>query len=442
MAANPNLTKEQFLSILSSSNKANLIRILLSSFVKGHPQKENLQWVWNLVKEQKEETVYLCYFVGFHAIIYLLDKEDSLTNEMANYFLNLNGQKFNSPELGSIPLTEYGFVLEYLVQNTKDLDQYDKYVDLYKEYQKEHYKNKPQYYDESSTLVVNSRNKYLDDNRAKDILNKLNDLDLPSDQEQTKAHILSNLLKSENISKELFLEIFESRKRIKNKSLINYIFAGAASNNLYLQEIYDILYSQMTNGFNRSRDLIFFSILENSALTDSQYFSIVDIIEKQFEDKDFLKEAFWDVRGLNGKLTDFIKKLIEKKPNDKENIKRILGFYFDYLFKLGEDLEKDTRRFLGFFRIPVDVISEINLDQELFDFIINKTNNNLFRNQIFGSLLKNKSLSEIQYKKLESLLNPIYFRGDRIFLPTEHSQGDPNTPDFVLKNWASSIFVK
>lgn len=439
---NPNLTKEIFLTLLSKAENRYAKEILLQSFVKEHIQRENLEWVWNLLKKQKQDkdNLWLSSLVYSHSI-YHLDNKDPLILEMINYFLKLEGQTWNSPAFGETPYLEYGFVLEYLIRNSEDLNQLDKYVNLYTDYLKADDNSKPyKQHDQYLEYRILSRittNKNLGDQKAKELFDRANKLYI----EEERVRVIAGLLRSEKISQELFDQIFESRKLVKNKSLLHNIYTSIALNKTFLPRVFDILLDQLERGFSRGRDSIFFAVLRNEGLTDTQYNNVISIIEKQIEGKDFLTQTYSD-SALFGQLNKLMKIILERKNLEKNMVIKLLELYFDFLSTLDEELKKDDRIFLYYFNIPVDIVSDINLDNELFRCILNKNDQSLFRNQILGSLLSNTNLGPDQYEKIADLLNSVYFANDKLRSFPKDGSSNPDTPKFVLKNWAGSAYVK
>lgn len=447
IARNPNVSREQIESIVKNMNGYEKAEIF-GGYAFSHPDKGSLTWLWNFMLAQKDEkTLFNAYLISFY-ILDRLDEKDKLYSEIIDYFMALKGKKWNSPAYGMIPYQEYGGIVEYLMKNEKDLDKLNNWISLHREYIEQgdyksgHFKDwtekrrKEYYFDYRVTNRI-AFNKNLDDKWVKMLFKKAIKLSL----EEEKAAIVAALLSCQNISKKLFQEIFDYRNKIKITQKISDMYESAARNEKYIHTVFKELYPKLKKGFSSdarssSNYKIFLSFLSNRSLSTEEIESLLVIIKNQLSEKvnthhDFFRSFTW-----------IIQKFLERKELTKDQIMRLCKVYLGYLDKLNEGDIEFMKKTHFFCEPSADILSKVEIDGTLFDFVWKKMEKNVFKTQVFGSMLANDSLTLQQYQMVASVLDPTYFKNSHINVVYDYYQKDPIDPAFVLKNWASCKHVK
>lgn len=429
IVTNPNISKEQFLNLyrsVSESEQGNLI----FRFIDTHPDRDTFKWTWELEKKNPNNSLGK-YWVG-KKIIKHLDETDKLRKEVIEHYKSIRDEMFYNETLKKEQyIIEYEFFLECMIGNEVNMQSYDEYVQLYSFRMKQINKDIDHRF-----YQYLSRNRELDETRIVNLYNISKNYD-----EDFRTSILMNLLQCKNISEELFIEILDSRKELKNRQLINELYAGAAKNPTHINQIFTILFKYLkAAGKNpvQSKDLVFRFIVSNPSLSRDQVDRIISLLEK------------WVMGGkvpINNsgfrQLSTLIWRLFEREDLKKDQIKRIFSFYFQYLDTFANYYNKFTKVQKEIFYSQIYLkVPKLYLDDDIFDMVLHRTSGNVFQHQVLMWFLDNENVTRKQYEIIFSIIEPMYFKGDTFIDEDILSSREIRAQDNGLMQWASCKYVE
>jgi hypothetical protein len=422
ITSNPNLQRKQFLKLFKRNPYE--IHHQFLNFTTSHQEAEDLKWIWKLAKEQ-EMTSLTSWWVG-QDILKQHSKNAALQKDVIEYFLGLEEINliYNKETRKKIPSLNFGFFLEFMIANTSDMDTYDEYVNLYTAYTK---RNKAPEYKWFYTI---SSNQNIDEERIKNILIESKNL-----FEEARIRVLSNLLSCSNIPVNLFNEILEKKKTIKEKVLINELYEGAARNQSHIHWYIETLLKYLKRGRKEIKPHIFniFEVLvSNKSISKEELDDVIEIIQTKGT------ELHWYWKSSYKNLSRTIARCLERQNLSKEQITRIIDLYFDFI----DEIDQNWKKAESYNRPEVmDVFSEANILTEQIDLVIERLKGRVLEYPTLATLAINKNLTNEQYLFVHNVLKRNYFGKGNSFQVTEYPFLDIRAPHFVLHKWASSRFV-
>ena len=428
IVSNPNITKEQFLDLYYFV-PVNEQKNLLVRFIDTHFDRDILKWAWDFEKRKQIGGLEKLW-VG-KKIIKHLDENDELHMEVIDYYKSIGDEVFYNVKLNKEqPIIEYDFFLEFMIENEVCMESYDEYVQRYL------FRMKQRGEDISHRFyTILSRNRGLDDARIANLYNFSKHYD-----NSFRTPIMANLLMCENVSEDLFIDILNYRNELKNRSLIIDLYAGAAKNPTHIHKTFGILFKYLSRaGKNpiESKDLVFRFIASNPSLSRDHVDKIISLLEKWV----ISGKIRVDIYGF-AQLNHLVWNLFQREDLDKDQIKRIYCFYFKYLDIIADyynkftnsQEENFTKRI--YFKVP-----KLYLDNDLFDMILYNTSNNVFQHQVLMWLLDNENLTRKQYETILTIIEPMYFKGNKFKDEKTLAQNGIEATDYGLMQWASCKYV-
>ena len=428
IVSNPNITKEQFLDLyhyVSENEQKNL----LTRFIDTHFDRNILKWAWDFEKRKQIRGLGKLW-VG-KKIIKHLDENDELRMEVIEHYKSIRDEVFYNEKLNKEQhIIEYDFFLEFMIENEVSMQSYDEYVQLYSFRMK-------QINEDISHSFYNclSRNRELDETRIVNLYNISKNYD-----EYFRTSIMMNLLQCKNIPENIFIEILNSRKELKNRSLITDLYAGAAKNPTHIHKTFGILFKYLRSaGKNpiESKDLVFRFIVSNPALSRDHVDRIISLLEKWV----IGGKVRVDIYGF-AQLNHLVWNLFKREDLERDQIKRIYCFYFQYLDTIANyynnftNSQKENFSKRIYFKVP-----KLYLDDDLFGMILHRTSNNVFQHQVLMWLLDSENLTRKQYETILTVIEPMYFKGNTFIGTDILTQNRISAPDHGLMQWASCKYV-
>lgn len=274
-------------------------------------------------------------------------------------------------------------------------------------------------------------NPHLDTARVSKCFNEIKKI--PAEDERALA--IKKLITQSNISGELFDEIFEYRRQIKYVTLWNHFYIGAAQNTAHIDRIFKFLrkYVKKLISAGGDRDKVFCSLISNPSLTDKQVDELINILKYEVLENTFLKHG-----SMYERMFEVFSSTLNRKGLGNERNKKILSIYFHYMTSVEKRIV--TNDALNWFNWKFD-ISDMEMDDQIFDMIIE----NIMKSNIFISfsshLLRNKNLTQKQYDNIAGFLDTLFFRNGT-FNYSEIPVSIYYSPAYCLFNWASCKYVK
>lgn len=430
IVTNPNISKEQFFDLYHSVSESEE-RNLIFRFIDTHPDRDTFMWTWELEKKNPNKSLGK-YWVG-ERIIKHLDETDELRREVIEHYKSIRDETFYNEKLKKEQyIVEYDFFLECMIGNEVNMQSYDEYVQLY-------YLRKEQINEDINYIFYShlARNRELDETRIVNLYNISKNYD-----EYFRTSILMNLLQCKNIDEELFIEILDSRKELKNRRLINELYAGAAKNPTHINKIFPILFKYLKSaGKNpvESKDLVFRFIISNPSLSRDQVDKIISLLEKWVMGG---KVPVYNFGFGFSQLSTLIWRLFEREDLKKDQVKRIFSFYFQYLDTFAKYYNKFTKGQKENFSKQIYLkVPKLYLDDDIFDLVLHKTSGNVFQHQVLMWFLDNENLTQKQYEIILGIIEPMYFKGDTFIDKNILSNWDIRAPGHGLMQWASCKYV-
>lgn len=437
IAANPNLAREQFLDIypIVPFEKQNM----MSNYAKSNPDIEDLRWIWGIAKQQEINNLS-AWFVG-RRILRQLNENDDLYQDVVKHFEEMQNQMFILNERGNMsPNSSYRLFLEFMMSNQKNLDEYDRYLSLYKDFIYKRYEKSqnPMAMTQKMNYRNITQNRYLDTSRIKKYYDNIKNL-----HEDFRVYILANLLECSQISEEFYDKIIQYRKEIKTKEHVNDLFKGAVRNTTHMSSWFEYFYKYLKKELKpRSKKyLVFSGLVSNPSLKEEQLERMIELLINQ------------DLKAssvLYGQIHHIVMEFFKRDDLNKDQIKRLLTYYLDY-FNLFESrcYELFPAKYHEYYydmtllsaKDMPEATSELGVDDDFFNLILDKVANNRFRLLVLSSLFENKKLSLEQYQHLVKIMGPVYFPNNELMNIEYHPQKDIRIPHEAIRKWASCKYV-
>lgn len=436
IASNPNLTREQFQDILKMDSYSK--DQLFYDYIHNHPNREDQIWIWELSKKQG-----LYELSTWYTGKYLLDsnnKNENLHKSIMDHFKSLKEPRYILNDKGEkVPISIYGFFLEYMLEIESDMHKFDEYVRLYNEYKFQDYRwpdiKKDEVYKECLKIIT--ANRYLDEERILKLYNESNNI-----HEESRVNILSNLLNCSNISEKSFEKILGYEKEIKARKRVSILYEGAVKNETHISQHFNKFYTYLKQGLKHGnpRWKVFRNLMSNPALSEEQISKLMEILENVDPNIG---------AGVFRQLHDIVITFFERDKISKEQMDRVLNIYLDSFNIQGKRADEIFVKKHAYYYdwgtiapsgMP-EATSRLHLDDDLFHTITKKVLKNRLRYYILLSLLSNRSLSKSQFDLLIKSLDPVYFDGNNFMEVNTPPSQDSRMPNVALRNWASCKYI-